>query len=631
MANFRIKIFGLVGATVAFAGMAYGQASCNLFAGSFGLGQVSRAESVTDLVGETTLTCTAPGAPVLASQIGPPNTNAAITLFISAPVTSKVLTVAAPPNPQYTEALAVVSIPGGFPGVYSATQGVITPAGISFTNIPTPALNMNQAYQIQFLNVRVNTTGGATSITEQPFITGSTILVPGAPSALTVATVESGLAPAKLSSDFANTKPLSSTGLNSLICTALASQTANGTATNLQSPLFWIHTGETFQTSFKTQGPGGANAAADAAFGSEFLYNTETGVEPNAAANANGLPYAFNQTLSAGTANQASFGTRIIVTFANVPAGLALYVPEAIQSDTVAQGGQISLTSSATNALSPPTPVSTPATGLFGSYTGATTVNVGGGVSTIGTISALTVTAGSATAVYEVTAQNPLTIEAYSIPVIGVAAAGTLAVTTTAMTVTVSFAPIVTSTVAPLATIPSFISLSTAINAAIESPCSTTLLFPYILNSSAWDTGIAIENTSTDNLGKAGVSSATNQSGTCSANFYASNQGTGGSVTPSAAGTVFPGPIGSTGNVFAAGTGSATLLSILDPGFTGYAIILCNFQYAHGFAYIINGDSTFGGPNGTVMGYLAPVLATGSANRAAGGDIAAAGFETTTF
>ena len=293
--------------------------------------------------------------------------------------------------------------------------------------------------------------------------------------------------------------------------------------------------------------------------------------------------------------------------FNNIPSGLSLYVPLLVNADVTPANGTLSLTSTAAGPFGAPTATTATSGGPYGSFTA---------LNGVGQISQLTVTAGSATAVYEVTAQNPLSIEAYSIPVFPVAAAGTIAPTTTPMTVTVSFAPVVTSTVAPLANIPSFISLSTAQNVSIEVPCSTTLLFPYVTQGSGFDFGIAIENTSTDNLGKAGISSATNQSGTCSLNFY----GTGGSVTPSAAGTIFPGPTGSTGNVFGPGTGSATLLSILDPGFTGYIIALCNFQYAQGYGYVF---TNYGTANGTVTSYLAIVLGTGAANRSVTGDIAA--------
>ncbi len=615
MANFRNKIFGLAGASLIFAGMAYGQAATCAALNANGLSQVDRAESVTDLVGETVLTCsTTTGTPVAASTGA---TAAAITLFVGAPVTSRVLQTAALPAVQYTEALAVVSVPGGFvtgggfvASVFSATQGVITPAGIAFTGIPTPGLTALGAatdfFQIQFVNVRVNSTGGATSISEQAFVTGSAIMNPGAPPAVSVATVAAGLAPAKLSTDQANTKPLSASGLNALICATLSAQSASGNTAGLQTPLFWVHTGETFQTSFKSVG-----SAANVQFGSEFLANTETGIVPSGVPNLNGLPYAFNQFAGAG--NLANSGTRIQLVFSNIPAGLALYVPAGVVSDG-AGTGTILLTSSATGPLAPPTTVTATSGGPYGSFTAA----VG-----VGPIAQLTVASGSATAVYEVTAQSPLAIEAFSIPVFPVAAAGTLAATTGPMTVTVSYSPIVTSTAAPVANIPSFISLSTALNVANVLPCSTTLLFPYVTQGSGFDFGIAIENTSTDNLGKAGVTSATNQSGTCTLNFY----GTGGSVVPSAAGTVFPGPTGSTGNVFGPGTGSATLLSVLDPGFTGYIIALCNFQYAHGYGYVF---TNYGTANATVTSYLAVVLPTGSANRSPTGDIAA-GFESGAF
>jgi hypothetical protein len=82
--------------------------------------------------------------------------------------------------------------------------------------------------------------------------------------------------------------------------------------------------------------------------------------------------------------------------------------------------------------------------------------------------------------------------------------------------------------------------------------------------------------------------------------------------------------------VFGPGTGSATLLSVLDPGFTGYIIVLCNFQYAHGYGYVF---TNYGTANATVTSYLAIVLPTSAANRSATGispDIAG-GFESGAF
>jgi len=45
--------------------------------------------------------------------------------------------------------------------------------------------------------------------------------------------------------------------------------------------------------------------------------------------------------------------------------------------------------------------------------------------------------------------------------------------------------------------------------------------------------------------------------------------------------------------------------TIASPGYTGYVIAICNFQYAHGFAFV----SDLGARN-LAMGYLADVLNT---------------------
>jgi len=51
------------------------------------------------------------------------------------------------------------------------------------------------------------------------------------------------------------------------------------------------------------------------------------------------------------------------------------------------------------------------------------------------------------------------------------------------------------------------------------------------------------------------------------------------------------------------GTVYTTLTSTAVPGFSGYMIAVCNFQYAHGFAFV----SDLGARN-LAMGYLALVI-----------------------
>ena len=61
---------------------------------------------------------------------------------------------------------------------------------------------------------------------------------------------------------------------------------------------------------------------------------------------------------------------------------------------------------------------------------------------------------------------------------------------------------------------------ATPVSASVITVCQTTLLFPYVTNATGFETGIAISNTTTDNLGTAGKSVATPTTGTCTLNFY---------------------------------------------------------------------------------------------------------------
>src|SRR5262249_17760836 len=115
----------------------------------------------------------------------------------------------------------------------------------------------------------------------------------------------------------------------------------------------------------------------------------------------------------------------------------------------------------------------------------------------------------------------------------------------------------------------------------------------FVTNQLGFDTGLVVANTSTDNLGVAGKSVATAQSGTCTLSFYGA-----GAPTP-ASGVADPG--GST----ASGTTHAFLLSSVAPGFQGYMIASCPFQYAHGFAFLAYNLTQ---NNGVVEGYIAEVL-----------------------
>ena len=82
------------------------------------------------------------------------------------------------------------------------------------------------------------------------------------------------------------------------------------------------------------------------------------------------------------------------------------------------------------------------------------------------------------------------------------------------------------------------------------------------------------------------------QSGSCVLTFYGGT--TAAPTTPPA--------LQNTGNI-AAGAIWVNTLQTISPGFQGYMFAVCNFQYAHGFAFI----SDVGARN-LAMGYLAIVI-----------------------
>jgi hypothetical protein len=123
--------------------------------------------------------------------------------------------------------------------------------------------------------------------------------------------------------------------------------------------------------------------------------------------------------------------------------------------------------------------------------------------------------------------------------------------------------------------------------------CQTTLLYPYVVGISGYDTGIAVSNTSLDPFG------TVNQTGSCKLYAYGVVYNASGvpgpqtsivvpgcdSVANPLAGTNCFGGAGSpASNFIAPGTTGVVMASAVLTGFQGYVIAVCNFQYAHGYA-----------------------------------------------
>jgi hypothetical protein len=260
-------------------------------------------------------------------------------------------------------------------------------------------------------------------------------------------------------------------------------------------------------------------------------------------------------------AGLADFGTRIRLTLKGVPNGVSLVALPLIVNNT---GTNIDTDPAATLVMHL-------VTSETGGYAAAST----------GTITLDT--SGNGAAVYEVVKQSPFAIESVTIPftVSFTANPGANSPALGTSTFGGSFAPISTVTVATASDpIPRFADTSVASNHITINKCATHLLFPFATNQVGFDTGIAISNTSQDPYG------TSTQTGTCTINFF-------GAGAPAAVTTA----------AIAAGTTYASTVMSLAPNFQGYIIADCQFQYAHGFAFV-----TRVGATDVAMGYLALVI-----------------------
>jgi len=273
------------------------------------------------------------------------------------------------------------------------------------------------------------------------------------------------------------------------------------------------------------------------------------------------------------TAGLADAGTRIKIEFANIPVGANIYVPLVITNANNALT-KLVLVKNEIGAFSPQGASSFDPNGLLG---------------------AVTLTGGAGEAVYEVVSQDPSNTEEADIPVIiayiANPAGNSPSITSGPATAGLSFAP--TTTPPDYASedsgtpVPRFIDTSTQANRFSVNACRTNLLYPFVTNQAGYDTGLAIANTSQDPYG------TISQHGTCALNFF------NGSTTP-------PPPAAFTTVDVPAGTVYTNLLSIVASGFQGYIIAVCNFQYAHGYAFLLGG--TPNGANQVAQGYIALVI-----------------------
>jgi hypothetical protein len=355
---------------------------------------------------------------------------------------------------------------------------------------------------------------------------------------------------------------------------------------------------EGFQTAFKTRIETGQENSIPG-----VVYNTESGfVRTTMSANSAAL----------GNVGVADGATRVAARFTNVPAGTRIFV-------TV---NSVTGNSDMGSATAQATLISTDANGAGGAITvpgsGVLPVGIPGTTALsctgiVGSASAAEVplTNGAGMAVWEVTAANSANIDTLFF----LAAVAYAANTPNNLpglgqsSVTGSFAPFYAANSNANAAssslpIPRFIDNATPRSSFRIDQCVTNLLFPFVTNQAGFDTGLAISNTSRDPFsGNAGRL----QAGTCTINYYGA---TPGGPAPSAqttnanveAGNQLLFVLSSGGGLGITGT----------PGFQGYIIAQCRFQYAHGFAFITDGPI---GQARVAEGYLALVMDEGITSR----------------
>jgi hypothetical protein len=123
--------------------------------------------------------------------------------------------------------------------------------------------------------------------------------------------------------------------------------------------------------------------------------------------------------------------------------------------------------------------------------------------------------------------------------------------------------------------------------------CVTYLLFPWVVFTGTFDTGIAINNTTADVFGTPA------QQGPVTMTCFRS---------PASPSDPVPGPSVLTGapNIRAGESFTMLASTNLPAGFMGYCIAVARFQFAHGFAYIVDGFG-LGAPR-TSEAYLALII-----------------------
>jgi len=648
MVSFR-KSFLLLALFVAITAVASAQTTPLVCTAQAGNVPLARAEGLAEETGQIQIICTG-GSPTKAGQVI--NTSN-VQIFLNVNITSKVL------GDPWTEALLLIDEPqpagtagatniqlvcgdgstyvdpnsltcpvtaatniglGNYTGGGGMTLPSPYPAGsysrpniwqarctsgtcatsptntLAWLGVPLDPPGTGPSRVVRLVNVRANSNGVPVSGTLVPSTITALISISGTggfslvqPN-ITVAIVQPGL---KFSVESMKGQ---STSLKQ--CQP-ANAGAPATATGCYN--FRLRFAENFGTAFRVQCTHNTVAApaCDPQNVPGSVYNTESMFyAPNLPSALTGAASGRGNLQLAGLATQA---TRLWARFTGIPANVGIYASKAEINHAAGygntQGAAYVPTSSGGVSDANPTSAGT----TWGSCTDALNGTATG--STVGLVQlssyfGLAVSStGTAAVGYEITMADTAQIGYLDTGIMLVTSSNPLPSLGTA-SVAGAYAPISTlnsmGTASGNNTVPRFADVPQSATAFSVTTCASDLLFTFLTNQAGFDSGIAIANTSRDPFGTVG------QSGGCTLNYY-------GTFASDPTKTFFQQK--TTSDVGAGQTAVATLSGggtngiAAVPGFQGYMIAQCAFQYAHGYAFI----SDFGATK-LAEGYLALIM-----------------------
>ncbi len=514
-----------------------------------------RQGGVAELTGDIVISCTG-GTPVTAGAF--PTVN--ISMFFNTAVTSRIVAAAAPP---ITEAILLIDNPAPavqapcITAVCNNTDNIFQGRyesfnSLSWSNIPLNPPGPNAQRILRFKNIRVNTnslpaTGSAIVFLS---VTGATVGTFVNPQQ-TVASVRQGVTTGLRSATGAEV-----TGPQAFVtCTGNNVDLADGNAGQYSAP-----GGRSMLLTF-AETTGSPNAfkkrIASTTSGDPaalFSQNEPLQNQPNESGFTN---LAFPTTNGLNRIGIADNGTILRAVFSNIPTNVRLFVTTretAVGSSLNGNGVPTvtaRLTANANLPFAPAPNVSTADGGLA-------LVPANGEVS------------------WEILENDFLAVESVAFGVV-VAFSGTPQPTAGTISVLGGLGPQGGNASATATdVVPRHVNTSTPVPAFVFNICRTTLLFQFLTNQAGFDTGVSVVNSSRDTLG------TLPQTGRCSGTFF---------PTPFNATTQaqFP-PLASP--VLQGGEQWTFTVSAARPNFQGYMMVNCEFQFAHGYAFVSDFGST---------------------------------------